>query len=60
MKNKGYNIIVYADDICIVCKKENTDRAILDAKEEILKIGLTLNESKTQILSRDRKVEFLQ
>ena len=59
LKEKGYRIVAFADDWVLVCKQGLADAAINDARSTFGGIGLTLNEDKCEILSRDGAIEFL-
>ena len=59
LKALNYGVDAFADDCELVCEQGKAMDAIADARLEFGKIGLTLNEDKCEILSRDGKVEFL-
>lgn len=50
MTEKGFKLTRFADDWLIVCKsKAEAEKALKTAKEELEKLGLTLNQNKTRI-----------
>ena len=45
----GSRIVTYADDLVILCRKGNADKALLNLREIMSKLKLTVNEEKTRI-----------
>src|SRR5450755_1979120 len=48
-KHLGSRIVTYADDLVILCKKGKADEALLQLRELMGKLKLTVNEEKTRI-----------
>ena len=48
-KRLGSRIVTYADDLVILCKKGKADEALLQLRELMGKLKLTVNEEKTRI-----------
>jgi RNA-directed DNA polymerase len=48
-RSLGSRIVTYADDLVILCKRGNAEKALLRLRELMSKLKLTVNEEKTQI-----------
>ena len=48
-ENLGSRLVVYADDLVILCRKGNAEEALQRLREMTGKLGLTVNEEKTRI-----------
>jgi len=48
-KRLGSRVVTYADDLVILCKKGKADEALLQLRELMGKLKLTVNEEKTRI-----------
>jgi RNA-directed DNA polymerase len=48
-KRLGTRIVTYADDLVILCRKGKADEALLQLRELMGKLKLTVNEEKTRI-----------
>lgn len=60
MTKKGFKLTRFADDWLIVCKsREEAEKALRTAKEEVEKLGLTLHPDKTRITNIKWGFEFL-
>ena len=57
---EDYRLVRYADDFVVLCKDaEEAKRAKADAAAALAKLGLTLNESKTDIRSVESGFDYL-
>lgn len=57
---EDYRLVRYADDFVVLCKDaEEAKRAKADAATALAKLGLTLNESKTDIRSVESGFDYL-
>jgi len=61
MKQKGYRILRYADDILICCGSEKSAKRAMEVATSYLEceLKLTVNEKKTHIAHSDDGVQFL-
>jgi RNA-directed DNA polymerase len=56
----GARIVRYADDIVILCKRGRTEKAMTVLRQVLERLKLTLNETKTKIVSAHKgKFDFL-
>ena len=60
MTDKGFRLTRFADDWLITCKsRSEAQKALEAAREELAKLGLTLNQNKTRITNIKWGFEFL-
>ena len=45
----GTRLVIYADDLVILCRRGNAEKALRHLREIMSKLKLTVNEEKTQI-----------
>jgi group II intron reverse transcriptase/maturase len=56
----GARIVRYADDIVLLCRRNQSDKAMAVLRQILERLGLTLNEAKTKIVNAfEGKFDFL-
>lgn len=60
IKNKGWFLVRYADDFCIICDKGNGENPSLESLNKILETQkLSLAEEKCRVFKADDTIEFV-
>ena len=54
-RSLGTRLVIYADDLVILCRRGNAEAALRHLREIMGKLKLTVNEDKTRIPARSRK-----
>ena len=55
----GTRLVIYADDLVILCRRGNAEAALYHLREIMGKLKLTVNEDKTDVVGPEGKFDFL-
>ena len=59
-RSLGSRVVIYADDLVILCKRGKADEALLRMREIMGQLKLTVNEEKTRVCKvADETFDFL-